>query len=488
MRSVDIVITPAQVANLNVQQHGAPQPPPLGLTPGQTVEALVLQTLADGRARIAVANTVLDVETTVPLLPGAQVKLAVSETADGIKLTIVPSAPGGAPATGTAVTAPGAGAVADLAKSFATPTVTAPATPATPGAPAPAVALAEAVETAATRQGSLAPLMADVANLVDTHTLPPRVRDAAMQLLALRLPGGGDITAEDVQRAFTRSGTLMEARLGAAASGQASAGDPEVLAAFGRISDSPPDLKLALVVLRQVLKSWMDGGLTGGGLDAPEHNTSTLPPAGPSGTAAPHGHASAPVPPPYRGGPTQGQPPVGPSIGPGAPPEAIGAQLLAETDAAIARQTLMQAASLPDSHDAGMPRAQHADVRWNFEIPIVMPQGTTIAQFEIERDGQGRAPDDPQRVWRVRFALDVEPMGPVHGQISFNPSADGPRTSVMLWADRAESAAKLRANTQQLTEALRTAELAPGDVSVRAGNPPPTTDAPPAGHFLDRAS
>jgi hypothetical protein len=161
---------------------------------------------------------------------------------------------------------------------------------------------------------------------------------------------------------------------------------------------------------------------------------------------------------------------------------------LAETDAAIARQTLMQAASLPDGHDQGIPRTQQADVRWNFEIPIMMPQGTTIAQFEIERDGQGRAPDDPQRVWRVRFALDVEPMGPVHGQISFNPSADGPRTSVMLWADRAESAARLRANTQQLAQALREAELAPGDVSVRAGNPPQVAVAPPAGHFLDRAS
>jgi hypothetical protein len=485
---VDIVVTPAQVANLNVQQQGAPQPPPLGLTAGQTVEALVLQTLADGRARIAVAHTVLDVETTVPLTPGDKVQLAVSDTPDGIKLTIVPAGSGGTPAPAkSSAASPSAGAVADLAKSFTTPNATAPATPVTPSAPAPAVALAEAVETAATRQGSLAPLMADVASLVDNLTLPPQVRDAAVQLLALRLSGGGDITAEDVQRAFTRSGTLMEARLGAAASGQLPVADPAKMMTFDNISDSPPDLKLALVVLRQVLKSWMDGSLTGG-LDAPEHNTGSLPPTGTPGTTMPHTNANAPVPPPYRGGPTMGQPPVGPSIGPSASPEAIGAHLLAETDAAIARQTLMQAASLPDGHDQGLPRTQHADVRWNFEIPIMMPQGTTIAQFEIERDGQGRAPDDPQRVWRVRFALDVEPMGPVHGQISFNPSADGPRTSVMLWADREESATRLRANTQQLTEALRTAELAPGDVSVRAGNPPQVAVAPPAGHFLDRAS
>ena len=51
--------------------------------------ARVLQVLADGRARIAVANTVIDVATNVLLQPGTLIKLAVSNSATGILLAIV---------------------------------------------------------------------------------------------------------------------------------------------------------------------------------------------------------------------------------------------------------------------------------------------------------------------------------------------------------------------------------------------------------------
>ena len=56
-----------------------------------------------------------------------------------------------------------------------------------------------------------------------------------------------------------------------------------------------------------------------------------------------------------------------------------------QTDGAIARTTLLQAASLPDqpTRSASMPTQ-----RWTFEVPFVTPQGTGIAQFEVSRDGQ----------------------------------------------------------------------------------------------------
>jgi hypothetical protein len=170
-----------------------------------------------------------------------------------------------------------------------------------------------------------------------------------------------------------------------------------------------------------------------------------------------------------------------PGISPDDHPRAIGERLLADTDAALARTTLLQAASLPD---APAPETRDpAQPHWAFEIPLATPQGTLVAQFEISRDG-GRAAtaDAVQPAWRARFSLDVEPMGPVHVQITLS----GARTAVSLWAERAESAARLRQDVPLLAQSLAQADLEPGDVTVRSGEPP--RPQPAAGRFLDRAT
>jgi hypothetical protein len=157
-------------------------------------------------------------------------------------------------------------------------------------------------------------------------------------------------------------------------------------------------------------------------------------------------------------------------------------QILDDTDGAIARQTLLQIASLPGQAD---PSSQRVDAtpRWNFEIPFATPQGTAMAQFEISRDGGGREAGAAKAVWRARFSLNVEPAGPVHALVSLN----GDRTSVRMWAERPATVSQLRAGVSQLTRALSRAELTPGDIVIRDGAPPQPAAAP-AGHFLDRAS
>src|SRR5262249_55177122 len=109
--------------------------------------------------------------------------------------------------------------------------------------------------------------------------------------------------------------------------------------------------------------------------------------------AAPAADAPAHVapPPPYRGAPTAAQPGSAPWTAAGDPPQEIGAKLLAETDAALARQTLLQAASI-DRSDAQAPRNDTSGPRWNFEIPFATPQGTSVAQFEVSRDGRHAPP------------------------------------------------------------------------------------------------
>jgi hypothetical protein len=192
-------------------------------------------------------------------------------------------------------------------------------------------------------------------------------------------------------------------------------------------------------------------------------------------------HTNTP-PPPFRGALPTAQPISSPSIVPGTPLAAAARHLLGDTDAAIARQTLLQVASLPDRIDLSNTKIDTSTPRWNFEIPFVTPQGTAMAQFEISRDGGGEAVEAGKRVWRARFSLDVEPAGPVHALVSLV----GDKTSVRMWAERPATAMQLRAGAGQLSQALSRAELRPGEIVIRDGTPPLAAPAR-AGHFLDRA-
>ena len=187
-------------------------------------------------------------------------------------------------------------------------------------------------------------------------------------------------------------------------------------------------------------------------------------------------------PPPISGALPAAQPVMPATLVSNSPLETAMHHLLADTDGAIARQTLLQVASLPGQTDTTASRLDPAAPRWNFEIPFATPQGTAMAQFEISRDGGGSEVEAAKRVWRARFSLDVEPAGPVHALVSLS----GDRTSVRMWAERPATAEQLRAGVAQLSQALSRAELQPGDIVIRDGAPLQPVSAP-AGHFLDRA-
>lgn len=499
-------------------QFGAPMP---AFSPGDVIEAKVLQLLAGGRARLAVGAVVIDVETEVPLVAGTTVHLAVRGAGEAIKLVLLESGMGGgasvSPSPRPAVsTPPGLSttdvAAAKTAASQGGPTEAADALAirAAQSTPLPASAvpvarsdaLAVAVRGAAARQNGLTPLFADAAAALASPSLSPAVRQAAEQLLALRPALSEKLSAADVKQAFDRSGLLFEARM-AAADG------------VRPTTSGAGDLKAALVVFRQVIKMWLgvesgkstigsipllrgmpsivpNGGAVVSSMSMADPEAGVAPPtaivAGAvSSTALTPGGApaSAAPPPPYRGAPTVAQSPVPASLASEAGPLDIGKQLLGETEAALSRQTLLQAASLPER--AGTPgvHTDPANARWYFEVPFATPQGTTIAQFEIARDGHKAAAAGAGPVWRARFSLDIEPMGPVHAQVALI----GSRAAVTLWAERPDSAARLRDNTAQLRDALQQAELEPGDVLVRGGTPPRQREtAAPAGRFIDCAS
>src|ERR1700722_6914544 len=507
------------------------------LQPGTVITAQVLKILADNLVQIAIANLSIDVLSEIPLQAGQSLQLAVSQTQAGIRLAVVGQGASATTATvnpDTVTLAPGAtlASVANTA-AVANPPVSA-ASPINALTPLERSAVSAAVQIAVTQQGSLAPLFANLGGAASSGGLPPALQQAVAQVLAQRSSLDQNLTGSDVRNAFESSGLFLEASL---ASGSVST------------ASGVPDLKAALIVLRQTLLSSV--GVTGAAeetvttADTVSHAaTATLVPslsadadvelqeillpqarlpvaeealqAGstgrivspampleaalnllqeaqeiPTGNASPGtgtangdvtAHTNTP-PPPFRGALPSAQPVASPSIASNASLATSARHLLDDTDAAIARQTLLQVASLPDRVDTTGPRLDSTTPRWSFEIPFVTPQGTAVSQFEISRDGGGNEVDAAKRVWRARVSLDVETAGPVHALVSLT----GDRTSVRMWAERPATADQLRAGVSQLNQALSRAELTPGDIVIRDGAPPPAAPAP-AGHFLDRAS
>ena len=528
--------------------------PGLVLQAGTIVDAKVVSVMADNLVRIAIANLSLDVMSEVALSPGQNLQLAVSQNEAGVRLAIIDGASGAAtdqvtltPAASAITGSPGLVPAANAARNLLTPLEQ--------------IAVSVASEQAVTKQGSQAPLFANLGAVVSGSELPPPLKQAALDVLAQQMPLDPGLGGDKIEAAFQKSGLLLEASLAS------SAAPP---------SGTVPDLKAALLVLRQTLVA------TSGALDAvsgPQTGTqqAALPGApaivpqaaaaleqaaietaqaaslspdidarqrepAPRGTivaaavlaeatadiplaatlrtvaagaalsllqdvtqqmprvtgGAPamnktavqdnHGSetaarsSSGSTPPPFRGALPSAQAIAQPSLSANAPLAETVHRLLGDTDAAIARQTLLQVASLPDRTDASGHRIDPSAPQWNFEIPFATAQGTAMAQFEISRDGGGDAVDPVRPAWRARFSLNVEPAGPVHALITLN----GDKTSVRMWAERPDTVAQLRAGISELSQALTRAELKTGDIVIREGAPPQPAPAK-AGHFLDRA-
>jgi hypothetical protein len=395
-------------------------------------------------------------------------------------------------------------AVTDATALAAPPELPLTAAPQLAPAPAadPTVALQAAVRSAAATQGSLAPLFAEIAAAANLPALPEPVQREAMRLLSLRPQLDGNLAAAGLKQAFANSGLFLEAQLaesaqpsagssanapaGAAAGAASSGAETAGGAATAAAALPQADLKAALMVFRQVLAMALAQG------ESPTAATATA--AVPSGVAtppatsqavelsSPTSRAAPSAPPPYRDGPTSAQPPAIATIDVATPPHEAVKTLMAATDGALARQTLLQAASLP-GQPGGPNHIDNGGPRWHFEVPFATPQGTNVAQFEISRDGKAATPaGSAAPAWQARFSIDVDPIGPVHAQIALR----GAHAAVTLWAERPEGAARLRAGAAKLTDALRAADLDAGDLVVRDGAP--RTRAMPAGHFLDRAS
>src|SRR4051812_9361839 len=187
--------------------------PDIVLQPGTIVDAQVLKILANDLVRIAIANLSIEVLSEIPLQVGQSLQLAVSQTPQGIKLAVVGEAGSNAGIPASDEDTASAAVSPDVASPAAKVTVSAAAKPVTdatlpknPLTPLQALAISVAAQSAATRQGSLAPLYANLGAVAVSDAVPTKLQQAVAPLLALRPNLDQNLTGNDIKAAFKSSG------------------------------------------------------------------------------------------------------------------------------------------------------------------------------------------------------------------------------------------------------------------------------------------
>ncbi len=468
---------------------------PAGLAAGKTIEARLLSLDGEGTATALVNGVKIALVLAGPeakqaaLQPGASLLLrleAAPEPGTPLQATLVGTRPapaeepalplpanagprpGGAVAAATPALAAASAAVSDSADAIANtrpalqsqPAIALPA-----GAPSPRAVAGPLLGAALGRQDSLAPLLANLGGLAQGSValvLPKPLMTLVDQILAQRLPvENRPLTAEALKGAVARSGLFLEARQAA-----------------GQAPTPQNDLKAGLLALRDMLKPVVQAEpLLPHEPEAPAARPSQ--PATAT-TASPAQHPPEPRLAPPRDGLLTPQPAAEPSLSAAARPAAIAQTLLEQTEAGLDRIALSQYASLPSE----LHRAEaQPPARWLTEIPLILHNGTAVLPLEIERDPPqpgSTTPDAP--IWRVRFALDAEPLGALQGVVTLQGRALG----VSFWAEREETSRLLRQAAPDLATSLLRSRFESADFEVFTGHPRQAKAV--AGQFLDRRS
>lgn len=407
----------------------------LNLQPGQVVTAQVAPPSASGQAQIAIGTQ--QVAATLPgnPAPGTTVQFQVQML--GAEPRLVPLTPGHAVTSRyPASTSPGTQVPTP-------PPVTTPAPSTVPITPASiAQAVSQTAASAAVKQDSVGTLLASLTGLQKQGvSLPKPVAETAARLLASQIDlAKGPPPADALRAAIAGSGVFLESLM---AGGQAN-------------PVQQGDIKGLLLLMRNVLGNWL------GAEEALPPPPDRRPPP-PLRGSTPKAHAQNPAPMPQ-----------------GAEGREAGKHLLSQTDSALARIRLFQLSSLPDA--AGRPALPGAAQDLHFELPFVLGQQMSMAQFQISRDAEQDS-NPAERGWQMIFSINFAPVGPVGAKVTFRSR----KTGVMLWAENEATAEVLEEMLPELVEGLEAQGLEPGAVRVRRA-PPEAAPPPPSGGFVDSVS
>ncbi len=385
--------------------------------------------------------------------------------------TMPSSLPGGAErlANGTPVsvqaTLPGQGGGAD----------TSPARPAqiTVTVTGSAPASADSLRADAARQGSLAPLFADVARLMGQQTSTAQstsgpVAQAIEQLMGFTLKNDGSMNASTLR-------TALESAL----QGQSQP------AATGNSTGSPggQGLQSALGALIRAL-----------GLPTGSQQPNIAPPG--TGQASPQNAGqSNPLPPPGSHAPTKSAPAPLPTSPPDLSDPAVLSQLKSKAEAALSRLNLLQAGEQGLQPRAGDSQAAPTSLRW--DIPLLIGQEAALLGVLVDQDDHSdRDATKRTKNWRFRFAFESQALGGVEGLIALHqspPASDSAGSvDVAVWVGEPAVLNRLDRQRETLVERLRalglsveSLTLASADSHMQTESTGPST---PEHHHVDLAS
>lgn len=460
----------------------------MALTPGQNVEARVVQQSSDGTTRVQIGGQFLSLNVSGTQPVGTLLTLAVQQVDGQMRLALLSTRPPSAsalsqPATSIQLSLAQGSPQPPAVQAYGPPTplaagASAPLQAGVSGAPssqsasvsggqtdkpvasgmgqagAPAMArissaaygvapaatngqgpvqaaLSQMVQQAISQQVSLAGVSSLLTALVSQSGLPEPLLKLGRQILGNQLDLSGKVDGAALKAAVARSGLFQEAALAA----------NRPVAAGG-------DTKSGLLALRQGLAQWLGG----------ESQLSPI----------------VRIPPPLRGmvprvRQAEHLPPVLPLD-----PEDAGRLLLERTDGALSRIRLQQNASLPDP-------VHRNEMQWTLDLPVVVAGFHTIINLQIHQDAPAETSAPEERSWQVSFATNLPEIGEIGAQVSLR----GKLTGILLWAERTSVVADLSSGVDGLREELAAVGLMPGAIVVRVGAPAEPLSVKHTGAALD---
>lgn len=396
--------------------------PPSSTSAGPTLNVQV-QVPISGAQTAQTAQTAQNLATSLPLpkgsavpLPGTPISLSAETTASGPRL---------------AVTIQGS------------------------AAPSP-----ESLRVDAARQGSLTPLMADIAKLSgQPATGQPsisKVADAAIgKLMGFSIDG--EVTgnalrnAVDGGRGVAPSATMpsMAGLAGGGVQGLPTGAQPGVQSALGAL-------------IRALGLSMTEGSAKSepGSLPSPQINGQK------PGSSAPNLPADAKQ-------PTKASALPLPADAPDMSDPVQLQALRTKAEAALSRLNLLQSRMQDGGAQAARGEGPPA-IRW--DVPLMMGQEAALLGVAIERDGSASGSDQDQRLhWRFRFAFQSAKHGEVEGMVALHQASqsEGSDIDIAVWAQKPSVLDILESTRADLVAKLETLGIQTNSLTIA-----PVEDAP----------
>lgn len=135
------------------------------------------------------------------------------------------------------------------------------------------------------------------------------------------------------------------------------------------------------------------------------------------------------------------------------------AELLKQVEGALARTQLHQLATLAEQ--------DHGRMLLAFELPVRHQDRTDVIQMHIEREAR-RGEGETEPPTTVTLGFDIEPLGPMYARVTLLKDS----VSVMLWAERPETAQLFGSHLADLRERLERNGLKAEHLAAHVGSPP----------------